>query len=1006
MDGRQQRIADDLAGSFDGELRFDRVARAMYATDASLYQIAPVGVAFPRHADDVVSLARYAEEANLPLVPRGAGTGLAGSALGGGLVVDFSRWMTAIEALTDETVRVQPGVVRDELNRALRPLGRYFPPDPSNTAVTTVGGMLGVDAAGSHAIRVGSTRDHVVNIEAVLVGGERCTLGDEPIPGSGAAWGASPQDSELKRNLISRLAHLLRENRDLIQARQPSLIRNCAGYYLRSVLTEARLNMPRLLVGSEGTLALFTAATLHTSPLPPHRGVGLLLFGRLESAINVVQALIGQQPSACDLLDRRLLSLGRESETRFEQIIPLSAEAGLIVEQTGYTESQVRQRLRMAFDAARQVDSTVRIAGEAYRQDDIDFLWSLPQRVVPNLTRLRGESRPQPFVEDIAVPPGMLRDVLRQAQQLLQKYKVTASLYAHAASGQIHLRPFLPIPTPAHGAEMESLARELYEIVLAAGGTISGEHGDGLPRTAFLQAQYGPLYKVFREIKRTFDPHNLLNPGKIVSDDPHLTVKNFRPLPAVTGMATADGRDDSSATMPADPFAGAEGAPSLVPLQLLWSADEVADESLRCNGCGICRTQSPDARMCPVFRVDTREEASPRAKANAMRTHLAGFLDAADFTSEEMKQLANLCFNCKQCQVECPSSVDVPHLMIEAKAQYTAANGLRRSDWILSRAHSFGELGCRLTPFSNWLLGSRAARWLLERLIGVAAERKLPRFARQTFLQACEPTLSRRNGSWSKETAVYFVDHFANYHDPQVGWSLVKLLEQLRVPVYVPPEQTTSALAMISAGDLDTARTLALENVRILGPLAREGHLILCTEPAAVIALRDEYPRLIDHPDVRAVADQVRDAGRFLQERLEAVPPAWQLEALPHRAAYHTPCHTRALYGTPPYLELLRLIPELQLEPLELGCSGMAGAFGLTSENLELSLAIGRPLMDRMAQPDLQIGITECSSCRMQMEQGTNTPTVHPLKLLALSAGLLPEVRLKLNPNHRRLLVT
>ena len=455
------------------------------------------------------------------------------------------------------------------------------------------------------------------------------------------------------------------------------------------MLTETRLNLPRLLVGSEGTLALFTAATLHTSPLPAHRGVGLLLFGRLESALNVVQALIAQQPSACDLLDRRLLSLGRESDPRFEQLIPQSAEAGLIVEQTGYTESQVRQRIRMAFDAARHVDASSRLAAEAYSPDEIDLLWSLPQRVVPNLTRIAGESRPLPFIEDIAVPPAVLRDVLRQAQTVLQKHRVTASLYAHAASGQIHLRPFLPMPTAADGPAMEALARELYEVVLAVGGTISGEHGDGLPRTAFLRTQYGPLYKVFREVKEIFDPRHLLNPGKIVSDDPHLTVKDFRPTPVVTSSEPDESGTTTAISQLTPATETAAPAVPLVGLQLRWTAEAVAEEALRCNGCGVCRTQDPGSRMCPFFRAAPREEASPRAKANAVRTYVSGFLDAADLSGEEMKRLANLCFNCKQCELECPSNIDVPHLMIEAKA------AVRGGQWVAPQ---------RLDPVASALL--------------------------------------------------------------------------------------------------------------------------------------------------------------------------------------------------------------------------------------------------------------------------------------------------------------
>ncbi|MEZ6066263.1 MAG: FAD-linked oxidase C-terminal domain-containing protein [Planctomycetaceae bacterium] len=806
-----------MAGSFAGDLRFDRVSQALYATDASLYEIAPLGVAFPRHVEDLQVLARYAEEFNFALVPRGAGTGLAGGGLGGGLIVDCSRYLTNIRSIGEETVEVESGVVLDTLNARLRQQGRYFPPDPSNASVTTIGGMLGVDAAGSHAIRVGSTRDHVVNIDTVHAGGVRCVWGNESLEMTRHRGGPGDTDTfTFQRIAVSRLAHLLKENRDLILQRQPGLIRNCAGYHLRGLLADEHVNVPRLLVGSEGTLGMFASATLHTIPIPPHRGVALLLFGRMDVALDSVQRLVEQQPSACDLIDRRLLSLGRDADARFERIIPQTAEAALIIEQTAYTEAQARQRIRLTIDAARAADASMQIAAEGYRPEEIDFLWSLPRKVVPNLTRLTGATRPQPFVEDIAVPPPMLRETLRRAQQLMQKYRVTASLYAHAASGQIHLRPFLPLPTSADAQKIEALARELYDVVLSVGGTISGEHGDGLSRTSFLRTQYGPMYRLFREVKDIFDPHNLLNPGKIVSDNPHLTIQNFRALPARTAVAT-DSND--TATVVSPETTGAVEAEGLVPLQLVWSREQLADEALRCNGCGVCRTDDAQLRMCPLFREQPDEAASPRAKANAVRMVLTGFLDSGAAASEEMKRVADYCFNCKQCQIECPSHVDIPHLAIEAKSRYVAANGLRRGDWALAHAHSFGRLGQILAPVSNWLLNSRTARWLLERVVGIARDRKLPRFASRTFLGSVGKTHSVRSGPLARGTVVYFVDHYANYHDTQLAWSFVRLLELIGIPVYVPPEQTASGMAMISAGTLRRPVEWRLVNVRAARPV-------------------------------------------------------------------------------------------------------------------------------------------------------------------------------------------
>jgi Fe-S oxidoreductase len=311
-----------------------------------------------------------------------------------------------------------------------------------------------------------------------------------------------------------------------------------------------------------------------------------------------------------------------------------------------------------------------------------------------------------------------------------------------------------------------------------------------------------------------------------------------------------------------------------------------------------------------------------------------------------------------------------------------------------------------LAPFSNWLLNNRPARWLTEKLFGIARRRKLPRFASRSFLGSVRKTLSRRDGALPKGTVVYFVDHFANHHDPQLAWAFVRLLEHLGVPVHVPAGQTASGLAMISAGDLDAARELAEQNVRTLAEFAREGHTIVCTEPAAALAITQEYPRLLDHPDVHVVAEHTVEAGAFLASLLKDRPDDRLFSPLPLMAAYHTPCHARALHGASPYVPLLERIPGLQFEELSLGCSGMAGAFGLTAENFDASLAIGRGLIDRMARPGVQAGVTECSSCKLQMEQGSSAPTLHPIKLLALACGLMPELRLKFVLNTKRLLVS
>ncbi|MEX0701028.1 MAG: FAD-linked oxidase C-terminal domain-containing protein [Planctomycetales bacterium] len=1005
MDDRQRDIFEDLGGLLEGEVRGDAPTRAMYATDASLHQIRPLGVAFPKSTRDVSLLARYAADESVPLIPRGAGTGLAGQAIGAGIIVDFSRHMRGFEWVGPDSVRVQPGLVRDRLNEFLRPYGRYFAPDPSNSALTTIGGMLGVDAAGSHSIRIGSMRDHVQSIEMVLAGGEIVELGNEPLdllrwpPESLAGDASGDGAATTRRTLVSRLAALLGENERLIDERQPPLVRNCAGYFLRGVLTDGRVNFPRLLVGSEGTLGLFTAATLHTSPLPAYRAVALLLFGELEAAVHAVRLVARRQPSACDLLDRRLLSLAREADPRFAELISPAAEAALIVEVTGYDDEQAADGLRQVISDVRRACPDVAVPAEASTPGEVEFLWSLPGTVVPLLTRLKGATRPMPFVEDVAVPPEALHEFLVEAQKVFQRHRVTATLYSHAAAGQVHLRPFLTPEQAGQGHVLRGIAGELYRAVFALGGTVSGEHGDGLSRTSFLKEQYGPLYDVFREVKDIFDPRNVLNPGKIISDAPDLTERFLRPPPLefrpLESSLQAEACTPAAATGP------------LVELQLRWKPEELAAEAARCNGCGVCRTQAEHLRMCPFFRHDPAEEASPRAKANVTRHLLSGSLTPEEFASPEMKRIANLCFNCKQCRLECPSNVNIPQMMIEAKAAHVAAHGLRRADWILSRAHSFGALGCSAAFAANWFVASPVGRWLLQELFGIHRLRKLPLFARRSFLRSAGRNLLRAPRPEDRpRAAIYFVDHYANFHDPELAQAFVAILRHNRIPVHVPPEQTASGMAMVSAGDLESARELALENVRVLAEFAREGHPIVCTEPAAALCLKHEYPILVDHTDVDVVAARTIEAGAFLLGLHAEGRLRTDFQPLDLDVGYHTPCHLKALEQGTPLARLLSLIPELRLHRIEKGCSGMAGAYGLTKQNFATSVRLGWDLIDHMRSDRLHAGTTECSSCKIQMEQGTATPTLHPLKLLALAYGLMPEIRRKLKPSTRKLVVT
>ncbi len=1008
MEERRRRLVEDLNDAIEGEVRVDRVAVAAYSTDASLYEIEPLAVVFPRRTQDVEILAAYSADNNIPLIARGAGSGLAGGAIGSGIVIDFSMHMNQIVSISDDKVRVQPGVVREKLNEQLRERGRYFAPDSSKSRIATVGGMLGVDAAGSHAVRVGSARDHVESIECVLSGGQRLQLGREFLAGretpsdaaslnrdSAVILSDTPQSETLRLStmtattrralLLQKLEQILRENDPLIRELQPLLLRNCCGYRLRGILQNDRMDVGRMLVGSEGTLGLFTEATLFTMPLPKHRSAAILMFSSLESAMQAMQLILPLEPSACDLLDRRLLSLGRGADQRFRDLILPDAEAGLIVEFPGLSERDVLQRLddsqRLLQD--RRIDFQMTRQASSY--EEVELLWALPAKVLSLLASLKGNSRPLPFVEDVAVPPERLAEFLPVAQRVFQRHEVTATLYAHAASGQLHFRPIMPIPHLGDATLMEAIARDLYRKVRDFGGTISGEHGDGLSRTAFIRTQYGALYRVFQQIKDVFDPQRLMNPDKIISNEPSLTVKYLRRTRAMVGDVPA-----------------AQSKPLLPVMQLAWTAEEAIDAAVRCNGCGTCRTQVSPQRMCPFVEANGDEEVSPRAKANVVRNSLCTDSVQELLTQEDATRLLASCFNCKQCQLDCPSEVNIPHLLIEARAQNVQTHGLSKTAWLLSRVHTYARMASRVSFVTNRLLNNSIVRKSVQRFLGISALRRLPRFTRTPFLASQRVLRNENSGTpgANKPTVVYFVDYFANHHDPELGEAFVRVLEHNGYRVFIPPGQTVSGMAMFSNGDLAGARILAEQNIRELIEPAREGYAIVCTEPTAALCLTQEYPMLVQNDDAGIVAQQTTDAGSFLADLHRRGQLKRDFSPLPMRIAWHTPCHVKALRKGTPMLELLALIPELQVLTIEKGCTGMAGTFGIAAANFEKSIEIGAGLIREMQTIDAVAGVTDCSACRMQMEQAATIPTIHPIKLLALSYGLMPRLseRLKARP--------
>ncbi|HET6423722.1 MAG TPA: FAD-binding protein [Planctomycetaceae bacterium] len=934
MDIPSSRLYEDLADAFRGELLIDPVALAVYACDASPYEQTPFVVAVPRDRDDVQTLLRYASEHHLPVIPRGAGTNPHGGAIGAGIVVDTSRFLTGIGPIEDGTIRVEAGVTLDRLNRHVWPQGWMFGPDPMTAATTTLGGMIAMNSTGARASAVGETRDHVSSLEMVLADGRFAVVRD-----SERSRASDPLADDLPAALITEAERLL-WNPAVGEA-----IRN-------DIVTEWQIRWPRVFAGSAGTLGLFTAATLRLQPIPAARGAVLFAFLSLEAALQAVPSLVSARVAACDLFDRRLICLARESHSPWVELFPADAEAALLVEWFADSAVERTDRLNEILAAVMRSGTSPEVCHVVLDNHEADDLWTMPASLLGMLSRLPGTTRPLTILPAITVPLDRMETVVVQVQRVLQQHGVSVALHAHAATGRLH---FHPLAAPPHGESLAvwSAVKQEISAVLQEHDAARGMPWD--PRS---------LVGLLPAMKRVFDPHGVMNPSRISAA---LTVESdlaFRHVP-----------------QPAD----------LQPLLLNWSVpQEALATAERCNGCGACRTQTPSTRMCPFFRAEHDELMAPRSKANALRQSDKLPADVECWETSSGQRLLDSCFNCKQCLMECPSGVDIPRLMTEMKAQYVATHGLSRANWYLTRIPDwmpwlrYGGFVFRPVLQRAWF------RWLVEKLTSITRHRRFPPWRTKPFLHTAPRAWRTPPASFDDRVVVYFVDHVANWHEQEIALAAGRVLEHHGFRVHVPADQVRSGMELVTCGDIERARVLAEKNISVLGEFARAGCRIVCTEPSAAVCLKWEYPRLTDHPDAALIASMVEDIGGFLSRLADTQRFRTDFKTRAVRAAYHQPCHLRILEREAPLQRLCSLIPGVETPKIEAGCSGMAGAFGWAKENYEQSIALGKPVEQAWESVPATVALSECSSCRQQLEHLTHRRTQHPLVLLAEAYGLMP----------------
>jgi len=946
-----EEIHKYLSPLLEGEVLVDRLSRLLYSTDASIYEVEPKAVVLPRTVEDVLRVVKFAGEEGVPVFARGGGSGLAGESLGPGIIVDFSKYMNHILEVNEAEgfVRCGPGIVLSVLNEALAGYGRLFGPDPASGSRCTLGGMLGNNAAGMHSIYYGVTRDQVISLEAALPDGSLHSFGKE----SKEKPQSEPKDN-FHLAVVEPLVGLLQESQPLIQAKAPRTRRNTCGYLLDGVLKDGQVDLARLLVGSEGTLALITQAKLRIYDLPKAKALLILHFDDLDKAARAVPLLLPLEPCAVELMDRSVIEATREAFPEYASLLPGELAALLLVEFLGGSPDEVGARA----EEARKITESARLAcGTSMALDAAsqDRLWEMRKSVTPALLRLPGDKKAIPFIEDTAVAPEYLAPYIQGQKKILEKYGFQAAIFSHAGDGLCHTRPLVDIRSSEDVGKMPQVASEIYDLCLSLGGSISGEHGDGLSRSQFIPRQYGALYEVMRQVKDIFDPQNIFNPGKIITRGQDIMTSNLRRLPRVEGLYPQN--------------------------RLAFSAGEYVRELANCNGCALCRSPLPEVTMCPMFKALAEEGASSRGKCNLLRYGLIAALGEEEWAGSELQEIFDKCLACGMCTVDCPSGVNVLKLVLDMRGRLAEEQGISRASRALITFEALSRLCSWFAPLVNYFSAQPMLRFMLEKITGLDSTCELPHFSRNNLKRHL-----KNNSPGSDHKVAYFADTFASFSDPEIARALVSILEKSNIET-VLPKQKGAGMPALAYGSLKRARRRAGYNIRQLVPAAKAGLPIIATEPTAAFCLKEAYRFLQDGEDAELVAENTYEAFQYLRRLNERGEFNIDFQKVNRKVAYHTPCHLKALQIGRPALEVLRLVPGLEIIEIDEGCCGMAGTFGLKKENRAVSLRIGKRLFAALKESGAELVASECSTCRLQIEEATGLKTVHPLLLLREAYG-------------------
>ena len=927
----EQRLRREVRG----EVAFDRFTRGLYATDASIYQIQPLGVVVPKTVDDIAAVIGLCRDAGVPVLPRGAGTSQCGQTVGTAVVVDTSKFLNEIEALDKEKrrARVQPGVVLDHLNARLRREGLFFPVDPSTASRATLGGMAANNSSGARSIRYGMMIHNVLGLDAILADGRRLSFNDAQPGGT----------------LVERLRSIAYREQDEIAARFPHVMRRVGGYNLDAI-SNGPFNSARILIGSEGTLAFITSLELALQPLPRFRALGVCHFPRFHDAMASTQELVNTDPVAVELVDRTMLEFSRANPAfapTIERYVFGRPDAILLVEFTGDEDASLRAKLDELDERMSQLgfpSAVVKVTDQAAQAE----IWSVRSAGLNIMTSMKGDAKPVSIIEDCAVDLEHLAEYTERLTRIFEKYGTYGTWYAHASVGCLHVRPVLNMKSGEDVGKLRAIAEEAFALVREYRGSHSGEHGDGIVRSEFHAEMFGPrIVRAFEDVKDAFDPRGVFNPGKIVR---------------------AARMDDRSL------FRYSEQYKRLPMKEMLdWSAwGGFLGAVEMCNNNGACR--KADGVMCPSYMATKDEEHVTRGRANALRLAVTGQLGADAFSSQRMYEILDLCVSCKGCRRECPTGVDMARMKIEFLYHYHARHPRRGKDRIIANLP-------RYAPLLRYAHGGARLRNALPK-----TRRRLPVPATRPFV---DDTLRRQNGPPPIAEVVLFVDTFNRYFEPENARAALRVLEAAGYDVIFPRVRGRGrplccGRTYLSAGMIDQARREAQRVVAVLEEHARAGRAIVGLEPSCLLTLRDEFLAILPGDATKMIASKAMLLEEFLMREERDGRLKLSLHPLEQKALVHGHCHQKAFGAFSPVLQTLRMIPGLQVEPIDSSCCGMAGSFGYDSRHYEISKAMAeRSLLPAVrAASSGTLIVTDGTSCRHQIADLSSRDALHVARVL------------------------